>query len=140
MIFCGPQPVFTDLDRVIRPDDSLEPARVPSAFWKVIVYIGKPTKELEVNAFFAWQDDESLQAMGQVFGNNQVDPFKIYQSSTTLIEEMTGIEFPEIAFRNNAMFFFESDITRSRNIVTPQLNEVSTARGPDCGIIFRQPN
>lgn len=135
-IFVGP--VFTDLDRFITPDESLEPARVPSAFWKVIVYIGKDTNDLEVNAFFVWQDDESIQAMKQVLGNNEINPFNIYQSPTSIIEDMTGIEFHEIVFARNPMFRFESDITRSRNIVTPQLNEVSTARGPDCGIIFRQ--
>ncbi len=137
-IFVGP--VFTELDRFITPRSSMEPARVPSAFWKIIVYIGKSSQNLEANAFLVWQDDESLKAKKQVFGNNQINPFKIYQCSTTLIEELTGIEFHEIAFRTNPMFFFESDLTRSQNIETPQLNEVSTAKGADCGIIFEPMN
>ena len=135
-ILCGP--VFSEVDRFVIPTSSLEPGRVPSAFWKLIAYIGKDTGTLETNAFLVFQDDESMLSMGQVLGNNALDPFKIYQSSTTLIEQLTGLEFPEIAFDNNPMFFFESDATRTAGITTPQLHEVSTAHGPDCGIYFTQ--
>lgn len=116
-VLCGP--VFTDVDRYVTPNNSLEPGRVPSAFWKVIAYIGKESGELEINAFLVFQDDESMLSMKQVLGKNSLDPFKIYQSSTTLIEQLTGLEFPEIAFDNNPMFFFESGATRSAGITTP---------------------
>lgn len=135
-ILCGP--VFSEVDRFVIPNCSLEPGRVPSAFWKMIAYIGKESGELQINAFLVFQDNESMLSMGQVLGNNSLDPFKIYQSSSTLIEQLTGLEFPEIAFDNNPMFFFESDATRSARITTPQLHEVSTAHGADCGICFTQ--
>ena len=135
-ILCGP--IFTGIDRFVIPNSSLEPARVPSAFWKLIAYIGKESGKLETNAFFVFQDDKSIQSLGQVLNNNSLDPFKIYQSSTTLIEQLTGLEFPETAFDNNPMFFFESEATRSAKIATPQLHEVSTSCGSDCGICFKQ--
>ncbi len=133
-VICGP--VFSNIDRFVTPTSTLRPARVPSAFWKIISYIGKSSGELQVNAFLVFQDDESVQRMGQVLGNNSIDPFKVYQSSTTLIEQLTGLDFPEIAFDNNPMFFFESDETRAADIVTPQLNEVSSENGADSGIVF----
>ena len=133
-IFCGP--MFSRIDRFVTPTSALQPARVPSAFWKVIAYIGKESGGLQVNAFLVFQDDESMRRMGQVLGNNAIDPFKIYQSSTTLIEQLTGLEFPDIAFDNNPMFFYESDATINANIMTPQLHEVSSTCGANCGIIF----
>lgn len=135
-IICGP--IFTGLDRTITPTPNLEPGIIPSAFWKIIAYIGKDTGQLEVNAFIVFQDDEPIQRMGQVLGNQAIDPFKEYQTSTTLIEELTGLEFPEEAFDRNPMFFFESDETTKKNITTPQLHNVATSKGPDCGICFKQ--
>lgn len=135
-ILCGP--VFTDVDRYVTPRSSLKPGRVPSAFWKLIAYIGKDSGKLEINAFLVYQDNESLERMGQVLGNNNINPFQIYQSSTTLIERLTGLEFPEIAFDNNPMLFFESDRSAALNVETPQLHEVSREHGPDCNICFAQ--
>lgn len=135
-VLCGP--VFTNMDRFITPLEFLEPGRIPSAFWKVIAYKGRSSGRLEVNAFLVFQDDESTRAMRQVLGNNSVDPFAIYQSSTTLIEQLTGLEFPEVAFDANPMIFFESDETRRARIATPQLREVGTAKGADCGILYSQ--
>lgn len=135
-IMCGP--VFSEVDRFVIPNNTLEPARVPSAFWKIIAYIGKESGKLETNAFLVFQDDESMRRLKQVLNNDAVDPFKIYQSSTTLIERLTGLEFPEIAFDNNPMFYFESETTRNAGISTPQLNEVASDKGNEHGIIFSQ--
>ena len=117
----------------------LEPGRIPAAFWKLIAYVGEASKRLEVSAFLVFQDDESILKRRQVLGNNQVDPFVIYQSSTTLIEQLTGIEFPEVAFDNNPMLFFErrDEAVEFEEIVnTPELIEVSTPKGESCGIRF----
>jgi endonuclease G len=133
-VMCGP--VFSNIDRFVTPTSTLKPGRVPSAFWKIIAYIGKSSGELQVNAFLVFQDDESVLRLGQILGNNSINPFKVYQSSTTLIERLTGLDFPEIAFNNNPMFFFESDETRKADITTPQLNEVSSENGADSGIVF----
>ncbi len=135
-IMCGP--IFSTIDRMIRPYPNMEPARVPSAFWKLISYIGKDSKKLEVNAFIVFQDSESILTMGQVKYNKNIKVFELYQSSTTLIEHLTGLEFPDVAFDNNPMFFFESDTTKNMNIITPQLHGVSKDKGKDCGICFSQ--
>lgn len=135
-IMCGP--IFTGFDRIVRPHSYLEPGIVPSAFWKIISYIGKESGKLEVNAFIVFQDDEAIRAMKQVKHNKNIKPFELYQSSTTLIEQLTGLEFPDVAFDSNPMFFFESPTTKSLNITTPQLHNVSKDKGEDCGICFKQ--
>lgn len=134
-IFTGP--IFTNLDRYITPKDSMKPARIPSAFWKVITYIGKKSKELETNAFIIYQDDLSISAMSQVKNNKNINVFKVYQTSTTLIEELTGIEFPEVCFDKNPLYFFESETTIEKNIETPQLKEVHP-ENENNEIIFEQ--
>ncbi|MCY3810768.1 MAG: DNA/RNA non-specific endonuclease [Gammaproteobacteria bacterium] len=132
-VICGP--IFSAIDRFVMPTRYVDPARVPSGFWKVIAYVGRDSGELEVNAFVVHQDDESLRKMGQVLGREGVDPFRIYQSSTTLIEELTGLTFPDVAYDKNPMYFFESEKTREAHIVTPQLQEISEETD---GVIFRQ--
>lgn len=135
-ILCGP--IFNGIDRMVRPYSHMEPGLVPSAYWKLITYIGKDSGALETNAFIVFQDDQAIQAMGQVKGNKNIEPFKQYQTSTTLIEQLTGLEFPDVAFDSNPMFFFESAETQRRQITTPQLHNVSTSKGQDCGICFHQ--
>ncbi len=135
-IMCGP--IFTGIDRMIQPYSHMEAGIVPSAFWKLISYIGKDSGKLETNAFIVFQDDESLKRLGQVKNNQNINAFEIYQSSTTLIEQLTGLEFPDVAFDSNPMFFFESENTRTRNITTPQLHPVSSDGGDDSGICFKQ--
>jgi len=135
-IMCGP--IFTGIDRIVRPYSSMEPGLVPSAFWKLIAYIGIESGKLETNAFIVFQDDEAMSRMKQIKGNRNINPFEIYQSSTTLIEQLTGLEFPEVAFDNNPMFFFESDVTKNLNITTPQLHHVCKSHGANSGILFRQ--
>jgi endonuclease G, mitochondrial len=134
-IFVGP--VFTDLDRFVMPSSTLAPGRIPSAFWKIITYIGKDSKQLEANAFLVFQDEVAISAMDQVLGNNDLQPFDLYQTSTTLIEELTGLQFPDPVFENNPMFFFENDFTQENNIITPQLNRV-TPLGNESQIVFSQ--
>lgn len=133
-IFTGP--LFTPMDRLIIPTPELEPARVPSGFWKIISYIGKNSKQIESEAFIVWQDDLAISAMNQVRGNREINPFEIYQTSTTMVENLTGLIFPEILFDSNPMFFFESETTRDKGITTPQLNRITS--GTVNNIIFSQ--
>ncbi|ACK67275.1 DNA/RNA non-specific endonuclease [Rippkaea orientalis PCC 8801] len=135
-IFVGP--IFTPMDRFLQPTPRLEPARIPSAFWKIIAYIGRESQQLETKAFIVFQDDMAIQGMNQVLNNPQLDPFSIYQSSTTLIEQLTGLEFPEVLFERNPLFFFANSRTTERNIVTPQLNRVTPLASNNSQIIFQQ--
>ena len=134
-IFTGT--IFTPLDRFIEPTQNLEPARVPSGFWKIITYIGKTSQKLEANAFIVYQDEEAISAMNQILNNNQVEAFELYQTSTTLIEQLTGLKFPNILFDSNPMFFFESNETKKLNITTPQINHVTPLK-TDSHITFKQ--
>ena len=130
-------PIFTNLDRYLTPQTSMKAARIPSAFWKVITYIGKKSKVLETNAFIVYQDEFSISAMKQVKYNKEVKPFKYYQTSTTLIEELTGLEFPDACFDRNPLYFFESETTKEKKIVTPQLKEIHI-KNAENEIIFEQ--
>ena len=134
-IFTGP--IFSPVDRFISPTRNLEPARVPSGFWKIISYIGRDSKEIETNAFIVFQDETAIRAMKQVLNNPQINPFEVFQTSTTHIENLTGIIFPEILFNRNPLFFFDSDITQENGISTPQSNRV-TPLEDDSKIIFSQ--
>lgn len=108
------------------PSPELEPGRVPSAFWKIIAYIGKDSQKIESQAFIAWQDDIAISAMNQVRGNNNINALEIYQTSTTMVENLTGLTFPQILFDSNPLFFFESETTKEKEIKTPQLNRVNS--------------
>ena len=123
-------------DRFVTPTPSLDPGHVPSAFWKVIAYVGKDSQELEVKAFLVFQDDGSIERLRQVLGDNELKPFDLYQSSTTLIERLTGLDFPDVAFESNPMLFFESELAEAAGITTPELHRVGRDCGDNCGIHF----
>ena len=123
-IFTGP--IFTAMDRFIMPTPELEPGRIPSAFWKIIAYVGKDSQKIESQAFIVWQDDIAISAMNQVRGNNEIDVFAMYQTSTTMVENLTGLTFPQIRFDSNPLFFFESETTREKEINTPQLHRINS--------------
>lgn len=134
-IFVGP--VFTRIDRCVMPLPTLPPGRVPSAFWKIVAYIGKNTGSVESNAFVVFQDDEALRGLRQVLGNEELDPFALYQTSTTLVEEMTGIEFPEQLADNNPMLFTPGPAADALGVSTPQIQRVQPLE-TDHGITFAQ--
>ena len=48
-----------------------------------------------------------------------IEYFINYQTSTTLIEELTGLDFPEVCFEKNPLFFFENDYTTANRIALP---------------------
>lgn len=130
-------PAFCPIGRSVRPLPELPPAPAPAAFWKVTAYVDKDSK-LAVNAFLAMQDDEAIAGMRDVLGDASIDPFAIYQTSTTLIGVMTGLEFPSVAYDANPMLYHATDATRSAGVATPQLQEVGGAKGPHRGVVFRQ--
>ncbi len=134
-IFVGP--VFTEIGRIVTPVTGMEPGRVPSAFWKIISYLGKNTNAVEANAFIVFQDEEAITAKRQVLGDNQIDPFKLYQTTTTVIEQVAGLEFPQVLFDENPMLFHESAEAVALGVATPQMHQVTPLEA-DHGIIFSQ--
>ncbi len=129
-------PIFTGYDRYYQRD-GLEEIRIPAAFWKVISYVGKNTGELETNAFLVYQDDLAISALHQVRNRDDIIPFEIFQTSTTLLQELTGLHFPDICFDTNPLFFFESGHTKANKISTPQLVQIRKATMSQ-DIVFQQ--
>ena len=120
-VFSGP--VFGDFMRAIRPVGR-EPGFVPPAFFKIVFFMNK-SGELDVRAFLVPQDEEALEdKRGRRMFNHQ-----FYQVSVAEIEELTGLDFPEILPERNPIYYNPSDDARDRNVhELPERREVD---GPD---------
>jgi endonuclease G len=58
-ISCFSGPIYGSFSRTVRPP-ALEPAEVPAGFFKIVFFINKQTKQLDVRAFMAMQDQEAI--------------------------------------------------------------------------------
>ena len=99
-IFTGP--VFTKMDRWYTRRTLNESVRIPSGFWKVVVYIGKDTDTIECQAYVMYQDANFL---ADKRGRHDID-IRNYQVTITEIEQLTGLEFDEALFEANPLFFY----------------------------------
>lgn len=99
-VFTGP--VFTETDRWYLRRGQTEAVRIPSAFWKVVAYIGKESGSLECQAYVLYQDDRFL---ADKRGRHNIDIHN-YQVTITEIEQMTGLEFPESLYNSNPLYFY----------------------------------
>lgn len=122
-ISCFAGPVYADYDREIRPDGKL-PARIPSAFWKIVCFKNKQTGKLDVRAFVMFQDKEALKNKnGRKRYNNQT-----YQSTVLEIERLTGIQFDDRVYEANPLYYYATNAPSTLNVIdTPELIEVGTA-------------
>ncbi len=121
-VFTGP--IFSELDRYYTLR-GIEPVRIPSAFWKLILYKGKTSRKLETRGFIMYQDEEFLR---DKMGRYNID-IKNYQVTTTEIESLTGLEFGQDVFDTNPLFYYENEYTRDNKIVVPEtipLKDIST--------------
>jgi len=125
-IFTGP--VFTELDRWYTREGVYEAFRIPSAFWKVIVYIDKATDALACQSFLMYQD-ELFTADRR--GRRKIN-IKNYQVTITEIEKLTGLDFPEVLFENNPLYFYARDgINKGpEGFAVPKANKL------DDGLVF----
>jgi len=100
-IFTGP--VFTEIDRFyVRRGTGVDGAvRIPSAFWKVIAYVGKASGKLESQAYLMYQDDLFLADRRTRRRINVAH----YQVTVTELEHRTGLEFPEHLYHANPLYF-----------------------------------
>ena len=99
-VFTGP--VFTQTDRWYTRRGVGDGVRIPSAFWKVVAYIGAESGKLECQAYVMYQDDLFL---ADKRGRTTIES-QNYQVTITEIEQLTGLEFPEAMFDRNPLFFF----------------------------------
>ena len=99
-IFTGP--VFTDADRWYTRNGLKNSVRIPSAFWKVIVFIGKESGKLECQSYLMYQDAMFL---ADKRGQHNID-HRNYQVTITEIERLTGLEFSEDLFNANPLYFY----------------------------------
>lgn len=81
-VFTGP--VFNDADRLYRG------VKIPSAFWKVVAYVGEDGKP-SASAYMVEQSRE-LEDLQLIFGQ-----VRTYQRSVARIEQLTGVQFGALA-------------------------------------------
>lgn len=101
-IFTGP--LFTQTDRWYTRRATDEKIRIPSGFWKILAYINTNTNKLLSQSFVLFQDRDSMKdRSGKDFLKKNIHE---YQVTTTELELLTGLEFPEILFDTNPLYFF----------------------------------
>ncbi len=100
-------PIYGEFGRMINPVGR-PPAETPSAFFKVVCFISKETKELDVRAFILFQD---LEALANKNGNRLFN-FQRYQVTISEIETLTGLDFDDKIYDKNPLLFNENEEAR----------------------------
>jgi endonuclease G len=121
-------PLFTENDRWFDPDDyDIPPGRIPSGFWKILYYIDKKKTEavgeevLGCEAYLVYQNNLSLRDKD---GAENID-IATLQVSISELTDLTGIEFPEILYDANPLWYYTRD---DRDITEPERYEIKVAR------------
>ncbi|MEO0768147.1 MAG: DNA/RNA non-specific endonuclease [Cyanobacteria bacterium J06649_4] len=97
-------PIYGDFGRMITPAGR-QPAETPSAFFKIVCFISKETKELDVRAFIMFQDSEAL---ANKRGKDFID-FQRYQVTVSEIESLTGLDFDDQIYEKNPLLYNENE-------------------------------
>ncbi len=117
-------PFYTDFDRTVRPAGRTT-ALIPTGFFKVVCFVNKDTKALDVRAFAMYQDVEALRdKSGRRRYNNQT-----YQVTVAEIEELTGLVFDDAVYEANPLFYAPAE--PGDNERTRELNELNIATLPE---------
>ncbi|MDW3190920.1 MAG: DNA/RNA non-specific endonuclease [Cytophagales bacterium] len=97
-------PVHRPFDRCFHRtwDDA---ARIPSAFFKIICYIGIESDKLETRAFLLYQDEEFTNNYRNGKKYVATNRFAKYQVSIADIENLTGLEFDSALPDSNPIYF-----------------------------------
>ncbi|MFS1512178.1 DNA/RNA non-specific endonuclease [Chengkuizengella sp. SCS-71B] len=128
-IFTGP--IFTDHDREYCGEDRKLGCgiQIPAGFWKAMFYINKK-KELRSLAFVVKQDDFWFNEYGKLFKT-----IENYQVSLNMVSQISGVEFEDVLYDTNPLFFWSNQFTFGKNIETPELYKI---RGKQDLIIERE--
>ncbi len=109
VVFSGP--IFGDYSRTIRPEGRT-PAEIPSAFFKVVCFVGIDSGELEVRAFMMQQDKEALRDKD----GRKTFNFQKYQVTIREIEEVTGLDFPDDVYEKNPLYYYDHAESRAHGV------------------------
>jgi len=116
-------PVYGEFGRMISPTGR-KPAETPSAFFKILCFISKKTKELDVRAFLMFQDKEALK---DKYGKELFN-YQRYQVTISEIEALTGLDFADKIYEQNPLIYNENpEVQDELNIPeTPERIPVDT--------------
>lgn len=134
-VFQGP--IWGDLDRHINLTDN-DSARVPSGFFKIICYrtkLSEPGKQLGVLAFAIFQDDQVLRDKK---GASTVKVDQRYQVTISEIQNWTGINFGEVIYNNNPLFYHNIKERNSRFNISTIPERIPFGPGKDIITHFEQ--
>lgn len=102
-------PIYGEFGRMISPNGR-PPAETPSAFFKVVCFISSETKALDVRSFIMFQDSDAL---ANKRGKDFID-FQRYQVTVSEIELMTGLDFDDLIYEKNPLYFNENEEAQER--------------------------
>ncbi|MEL6604297.1 MAG: DNA/RNA non-specific endonuclease [Cyanobacteria bacterium J06614_10] len=97
-------PIYGEFGRIISPSGR-PPAETPSAFFKIVCFLSKKTKELDVRSFIMFQDSEAL---ANKRGKDFID-FQRYQVTVSEIEALTGLDFDDQIYEKNPLLYNENE-------------------------------
>ena len=123
-ISCFSGPIYGAFSRTVTPP-ALDPAEVPAGFFKVVFFINKTTRELDVRAFMAMQDQEAIaDREGRKMYNAQT-----YQTTVREISERTGLNFIPVIAKNNPLLYKDTPTRRKNYDIShfPERIEVDTS-------------
>lgn len=110
-------PIYSEIHTSVEPPGR-QPAAIPNAFFKVVMFRHRDTpNQLSVRAFIVPQDAGTMRANGEW----ELQDIQIYQVPIMLIEQHTGLIFPEAVVEANPLFF--SDTDGAREVGDPSLPE-----------------
>lgn len=127
-VFTGP--VFTTADRYFTRESGDFPVRIPSAFWKLVVYVD-PRNRLTTQAYIFFQDIPTVTSTNARAGvqlQNQ-------QVTTTEVEMWTGLTFDQKLYDSNPLQFYSGPERISTRAHRDLLNRDRATLTLDEGIV-----
>ncbi len=111
-------PIYSEIHTSVQPNGR-PAAAVPSAFFKVVMFRHRAAPDaLSVRAFIVPQNAATMRASGDFDGED----LQTYQVPVRLIEQQTGLVFPDEVVQANPLFFEDAD--GAAEVGGPQLPEV----------------
>lgn len=113
-IFTGP--IFTENDRKYCGENGNLGCgiQIPAGFWKTMFFIDSK-KKLRSVAFLVKQDEFWFDNQGRRF-----KPLESYQVPLNTVSQLTGLEFNDLLYKTNPLFFRPNSLTESAEINTPE--------------------